>query len=348
MKKTLLVGILLLLSVAVYFSYDLLLYRVNRPLRANGKTVYFVPYRDAPSGEEELASPTSFVSRLQKKLAAQGYELKYSTLKRLPLDADYLIVINQRRRKSEALRVNAFPKERKVAFIFEPPIIEPKAFTPAFSNRFAAVYYSLINDLSGGENRYKFHYPHPLEPRAHWPDFGEKRLCTLVVGNKMSHFPNSLYQERRNAIDYFENHHPESFAFYGRGWSREEHPTYEGEPAWKLDAVSNFRFSICYENSVEPGNITEKIFDSFCAGCIPVYWGAPDITDWVPKDCFIDRTEFADLDALYAHLNGMEREEYEGYLSRIRAFLTSEQAAVRSIDRLLDTMVEAVIKMDQP
>lgn len=341
--------ILALVGVTTFFLYkkgDLLLSKLHLLIDRGGQVVYFVPYLGAPSTEEEFVQQDCYIPyrALERAFAKRGYQLKYSTLERLPRDADYLLVINQHHPRRADRRLTAFPKERKVAFVFEPPIIEPKAFTDEFAEQFAAVYYALTNDLSGAGDRRKFHFPHPLQPLAEWPSFEEKRLCTLVSGNKYSSFPNSLYLERLKAIDYFERYHPESFALYGRGWSQEEHPAYQGAPLpeAKCGVVSGYRFSICYENSVDPGNITEKIFDSFCAGCVPVYWGAPDITDWVPKDCFIDRTEFANLEALYAHLSSMDRDEYEGYLARIRRFLASEQASIRSTDQFCKTAVDAI------
>ena len=38
--------------------------------------------------------------------------------------------------------------------------------------------------------------------------------------------------------------------------------------------------------------ITEKIFDCFYAGTIPVYLGAPDVARWLPPECFIDMRRF--------------------------------------------------------
>lgn len=48
----------------------------------------------------------------------------------------------------------------------------------------------------------------------------------------------------------------------------------------KLEYMRNFRFNICPENSLGEGYITEKVFESIAAGCIPIYYGAylePDI-----------------------------------------------------------------------
>lgn len=50
----------------------------------------------------------------------------------------------------------------------------------------------------------------------------------------------------------------------------------------KLTYLSQFKFNLCPENSNNQGYVTEKIFDSIAAGCIPIYWGSnnnpePDI-----------------------------------------------------------------------
>ncbi|WP_226896450.1 glycosyltransferase family 10 domain-containing protein [Poseidonibacter ostreae] len=59
-----------------------------------------------------------------------------------------------------------------------------------------------------------------------------------------------------------------------------------------------------------PGYITEKIFDSFFAGCVPVYLGADNITEHIPKECFIDKREFDTYEKLYKYLKNMSDEEY--------------------------------------
>ena len=61
----------------------------------------------------------------------------------------------------------------------------------------------------------------------------------------------------------------------------------------KIDVLKKYRFCICYENIKDvSGYVTEKIFDAFWAGCIPVYLGADNISDHVPKNCFISRRDF--------------------------------------------------------
>lgn len=41
----------------------------------------------------------------------------------------------------------------------------------------------------------------------------------------------------------------------------------------KKKYLQQFQFNICSENSAAPGYVTEKLFESFEAGAIPIYWG---------------------------------------------------------------------------
>lgn len=50
----------------------------------------------------------------------------------------------------------------------------------------------------------------------------------------------------------------------------------------KISYLRDVQFSLCPENSNSRGYVTEKLFDAFRAGCIPIYWGSdnnpePDI-----------------------------------------------------------------------
>lgn len=52
-------------------------------------------------------------------------------------------------------------------------------------------------------------------------------------------------------------------------------PVQGGFPA-KRAWLRQFRFNVAFENEALPGYTTEKI-DAMLAGCIPVYWGNPDV-----------------------------------------------------------------------
>lgn len=46
---------------------------------------------------------------------------------------------------------------------------------------------------------------------------------------------------------------------------------------YKLTHLKDYRYHLVIENSRCPGYFTEKIIDAFRAGCIPIYWGDPEI-----------------------------------------------------------------------
>lgn len=51
----------------------------------------------------------------------------------------------------------------------------------------------------------------------------------------------------------------------------------------KLTALEKYRFSIVVESCKMRGYFTEKIIDALSQGCIPIYWGAPDIGDFFDR-----------------------------------------------------------------
>lgn len=53
----------------------------------------------------------------------------------------------------------------------------------------------------------------------------------------------------------------------------------------KYEFIKQYKFNICPENSNSAGYVTEKIFQSIEAGCIPVYWGA----DNKPEDNILNQ-----------------------------------------------------------
>tara|TARA_B110000483_G_scaffold42267_1_gene52526 strand:+ start:405 stop:1871 length:1467 start_codon:yes stop_codon:yes gene_type:complete len=59
-----------------------------------------------------------------------------------------------------------------------------------------------------------------------------------------------------------------------------------------------YRFSIAFENDIVNGWVTEKIINSFLAGCIPIYDGTDDIYKYFNKCSFINAKDFESLEKL--------------------------------------------------
>lgn len=55
----------------------------------------------------------------------------------------------------------------------------------------------------------------------------------------------------------------------------------------KYEFQKKHKFSICFENSSQPGYITEKLIQGFAAGTIPIYWGAGDVTNYFNEEAMV-------------------------------------------------------------
>ena len=206
---------------------------------------------------------------------------------------------------------------------------------------------------------------------------GRDKLCCAVAGNKHIKMDDmrDLYSKRVETFRWFEQNAPDDFDLFGTGWERtaarsgllgklessmlakfyawtnvRPFPCYRGTIARKRDTLERYRFSICYENISDlPGYITEKIFDCFFAGCIPVYWGASNICDYVPQTCFVDRRKFSDHESLHHFLTSMAEADYIAYQIAIREFLTSQSAIRFYAEAFASHIVETVMTdFEQP
>ena len=160
--------------------------------------------------------------------------------------------------------------------------------------------------------------------------------------------------ERRVAVIEAMSREP-GFALFGRGWDRSQvidpgaiRASYRGLAGDKLDTLAGFRFAICFENTRFPGYITEKIFDSFLAGAIPVYLGAPDVADLIPPGAFVHASDHSDFDELRRYLVDMSPDVAAGYLAEGRRFLASPAFEPFHERTFVSTVVGAVRRAAYP
>ncbi len=164
---------------------------------------------------------------------------------------------------------------------------------------------------------------------------------------------NDLYGERLRGILYFAG--MEGFHLYGRGWNQPQPwmsitlkkavgKCYFGECDFKnkIVTLSNYRFALCFENTRFDGYVTEKIFDCFFAGCIPVYCGPSDIDSYVPRDAYISYDDFQSYDELDFFLRGLHEEQAESYLRAAADYLASCRYAPFYQDNVAKEVVDAI------
>lgn len=273
---------------------------------------------------------------------------------------------------SEIVIYNEMPKilpnekdiNKSYLMIFESELIRPDNWDLDKHKYFKKIF-TWKDDIVDNKKYFKFNFAQDI-PKYINKDLSKKeKLCTLIAGNKKNNHPLELYSKRVEAIRWFERNHSEDFEFYGIGWDNYKHsnkyinfalqksnlsklfvskyPSYKGKVDNKKDTLEKYKFAICYENAKDiPGYITEKIFDCFFAGCIPIYWGAGNITDHIPKECFIDKREFDSYEVLYEYLKNMSEEKYMKYLVNIEKFLNSENSYQFSSEYFSEQIVKNI------
>lgn len=261
----------------------------------------------------------------------------------------------------------------KYLILNETPQVWPLNASLAFLSLYRLIF--SWNDHLIESNRYiKYHLPVVNGSRMFstlgWTE--RDQFCCAIAGNKSvrNRDTRELYSKRVETIRWFEQHAPQNFDLYGTGWEnspafpglvgkllskaatqlyhwrkRSPFPSYCGRVANKHDTLLRYRFSICYENmSGLDGYITEKIFDCFFAGCVPVYWGASNISNYVPRECYVDRREFPDHESLYNFLTSMSEADYITYQRGIKSFLSGQVAAQFYAESFATNIVNTVMK----
>ncbi|MDP3349060.1 MAG: glycosyltransferase family 10 [Hydrogenophaga sp.] len=232
--------------------------------------------------------------------------------------------------------------------IMEPPLVRPDLYAalPHLTAAFDEVYvhntvgdgYSL-NSVLRNKLRPLF-WPQPygdvLSP--YWDNTQRKNKLVVIAGNHnpRSHKP-ELYSERIKAVAALS--HRKGIDLFGRGWERWwsrqslwwnywRHrraimANYHGSCASKWEVLSSYRFSLCFENMPMKGYVTEKLFDCFYAGTVPVYWGAPDIETLVPPAAYVDMRKFKTYLEMLDHIQAMSTEQWQRMRETARQFLAS-------------------------
>jgi hypothetical protein len=175
----------------------------------------------------------------------------------------------------------------------------------------------------------------------------EKRKFSAMIGH-IPHGGTLSYNERALTAMWFSEHCPERLDLFAKptaySASLEDMPCYRGSCVNKRETLSGYRFSFCYENSTEyPGYVSEKIFDSIFAGCIPVYMGPPDRDSYLPRDCYIDRSAFACHEDLFQYLEQINEAEFERRLDAMQSFASSEFTRLHSPAGFADLVVGNII-----
>ncbi len=248
------------------------------------------------------------------------------------------------------LKLLTIPKNKKILFCFESPIVNPFNHLSFFYMHFGTIY-TWNDELVKSIKKVRKLYVPQVEIQKSIKNipFNKKKLLVCINSKKssivflrlLSPFKKDLYRERCDAIDYFEKNNSQEFDLYGKGWNLpgrfnlvekllkvKKLSVYRGEiPVNEKNSVlAKYKFCLCFENTSAPGYITEKIFDCFASGTVPIYKGAPNISKYIPKSAYIDMNQFSTYGELVTFLEKMTKERYQGYLTAASLFVKDKKS----------------------
>lgn len=232
--------------------------------------------------------------------------------------------------------------------VFEPPVVDPRLYRalPELTAAFDRVYIHNVHGdgyaLHGVDvsKLRKLYWPQPrrdiIEP--YWGNQIRMRRLVVINGNhRPQKVPNELYSRRIEAMAALAP--TGSIDLYGRGWAkwwsrasmwlpywkhrRALMSIYKGACESKYAVLSRYQFSLCFENMAMEGYVTEKIFDCFYAGTIPLYLGATDIQALIPESAYVDCRKFATWRMLLDYVESMTEEMVQAMRQSGRDFVRS-------------------------
>ena len=299
--------------------------------------------------------------RLRETFRAAGIELSTADVN-AGRDVLFELHINVQRRH---------PNVPLYCYDYEHPHVRAINASPRLLARYRHIW-TWNESLIDQRRIHRLEIPNDLTPRA-VAAYAERDLfCTMIAKNKEMRRPSdiSLYQERLRLIRGFEQYLPEQFALYGKAWDipavrpglggrivklvqQWRHrrsgtvpfPSWRGAIGSKDEVLARTRFSLCYENlRGGRGYITEKPFDCWINGCVPVYVGASNIAQCVPPDCYIDGDQFASVPELIAYLQRIDEAEFTRRQRAIQNLLRSDAGQRYDQAHFCNTLVRGILQ----
>lgn len=243
---------------------------------------------------------------------------------------------------------------RKTIYIdYEPPTGHAKKHEQESIRELSRLFKSVItydDDLAGTGNFIKgnvatFHADRPINITH----FKNRKMICMVTSNttndyiiavlnnynhtryynkrNIKYHPKAIYHKRIQIADYYLQNHPDDFDLFGLFWPERFNKVCRGflEKYKKIQKLSEYKFAITFDSYTnQNGYISEKIFDAFFSRTVPIYLGANNVTDYIPRQCFIDARDFKSYDELHDYLSTMSEAEYNKRLHAIEKFILSK------------------------
>jgi hypothetical protein len=229
-------------------------------------------------------------------------------------------------------------KKKTILLTWEPSFIIKTHENFKLLSSFLKVY-TWNHKICDGKKFHKLFYNSLIkEPIEEFP-FSQKHLVTMI-NNPNGH-------KRLEIANFYEKNYPNEFCLYGqRDWETYNLKIFKGYCKDKDETLKNHKFLYCFENwQNNYYYISEKILDCFNNLCVPIYSGSTNITDFIPKETFIDAASFNyDFHAIDEFISSMTEETYNTYILAIKNFIQSENANYFNGNLFNSDLLESILE----
>ena len=262
--------------------------------------------------------------------------------------------------------LSQIPYEKRALVLLEPAIVNPTMYyTNILRRRFSKVFTWDLRLLRKYPSYIPIRVPTGADPSEYRENrfkeiaFESKKLVAAVSRNRWHYMPQATFGKRREVYRFFQKHVPDQFDLYGLDWDRPccrlegllgrcYTKCWRGEllGGWdaKVEKLANYKFSICFENSIgNPGYLSEKIFDCFCARTVPIYLGSKGNEIFLPRGAYIDYRDFGSPGKLLSFISNMDAMEHARYISCIDGFMHSQKSEQYSTRYLYQKLFDVLI-----
>jgi hypothetical protein len=287
------------------------------------------PMRHRSSNTENLRQ---FLEKQGKNISLDGDE------------ADIYLAIDHTENDEKLLKKRRELNKFSILYRSEPLCVLPVAYKPETST----LYSSIISFGKSETMNDGMHWPQyfPAEEQLGWGIHDRLPRAALINANKLNLSSSELYSLRRESVKKIEG-----IDLFGENWNSNfkdrikvlvievmkdpirhlvatpSHSRYwftnwpeTASPADKISIMQRYKFALVIEN--ELSYMSEKLFDAFFAGCIPIYVG-PEVADYkVPKELVIQCKPT--LKSLAEGFEIAMQTNFENYQEKLKDWLQSE------------------------
>tara|TARA_B100001173_G_scaffold282061_1_gene266679 strand:- start:713 stop:1774 length:1062 start_codon:yes stop_codon:yes gene_type:complete len=270
------------------------------------------------------------------------------------------------------LAKKALSHRRKILIAFENEVVVKNNWIKKNHDLFDIIL-TWNDDFIDNKKYFKLVYPVLSQHKKLYdfiPFIDKENLSCMISWKKIYNNQNETQSIKKNIINYFENNNfSNDFHLYGPNWNekvfsyssffkflnyprfkllrkfllRNKLSTWKGISEDKQKTISNYKFVFCIENGINyNGYFTDKIFECFYSGTVPIYLGALNVKLYIPQECYIDYRKFKNIRDLHEFLLNIDLKTYEKYISNISSFLKNNNNSIFTYKYFNETVLNSI------